>query len=186
MAATPRTAIQYFPKLLHRSKVAGDDNWRRLSEAANHAYAANNLPLAFDLYRGAMEEAERLFALASQNDLSVPVPVIYNISCHNLAEIAQRSGDENATEDFLIRAYDKLLATAASPGTPLELRLDCIQHLKHALTHLVRGLRQRGASDERVAEYVQRAKTAAFAVFHAARHVELSRTDCEYCSVISS
>jgi hypothetical protein len=186
MAATPQTVTQYSPTLLSRSKVAGDDNWRRLTEAANQAYAANNLQRAFGLYCDAMEEAERLFALASQDDLSVPVPVIYNISCHNLAEIAHRSGDESAAEGFLVRAYDKLLTAAASPGTPLQLRLGCIQHLKHALTLLVRNLKHRGASDESIAEYVERAKTVAVAVFHASKHAELSRADCEHCSVIPS
>lgn len=162
---------------------ADDANWRRITEAANATYATSDLGRARDLYRDALDEAERLFARAWVGGTSVPVPVIYNISCHNLAEIAERCGDKAAAEGFLVRAYDKLLASAASPETPLALRLDCTRHLKHALTLIVQHLQRRGAPDAEVANYVDRAKTTAFAVFHAAKHAEVADLNCGHCAV---
>ncbi|WP_315838223.1 hypothetical protein [Bradyrhizobium prioriisuperbiae] len=170
-----------FSAALSRARTGDDTTWRRTTEAANAAYATGDLRHAIDLYREALDEAERLFAAASFS--SVPVPVIYNISCHNLAEIVERSGDEGAAEDFLVRAYDKLLASAASPETPLPLRLDCVRHLKHALAQLVQHLRRRAAPDARIARYVDTAKTTAFAVFHAAKHAEIADLNCDHCAV---
>lgn len=163
-----------------------DVNWRRITEAANAAYATSDLGRAFDLYRDALDEAERLFARASATGTSVPVPVIYNISCHNLAEIAERSGDGAAAEGFLVRAYDKLLSSAASPNTPLPLRLDCTRHLKQALALLIQHLHRRGVPDATIVNYVERAKSTAFAVFYAAKHADLARSNCDHCGVLSS
>lgn len=186
-------------------KVADDAIWRRITEAANATYRSGNFRHAMSLYHDALDEAERLFVKASSsiaflnevefgsheenvskhNDsgVSVPVPVIYNISCHNLAEIVERSGDAEATENFLVRAYDKLLTSAGSPETPLPLRIDCVRHLEHALALLVQHLQRRAAPDARIASYVDGAKTTAFAVFHAAKHAEIAGLTCNHCAV---
>lgn len=166
--------------------IADDAVWREATEAANAAYAAGDVPRALALYHQGIDEAERLFALASNNGTSVPIAVIYNISCHNLAEIAERSGDEAAAEGFLVRAYDKLLASAASPETALPLRLDCTRHLKHALALLVRHLHRRAAPDAEIASYVDQAKATAFAVFHAAKHAEIAHLNCDHRAVLPS
>jgi hypothetical protein len=166
-----------------RAGVTDDKAWRQITEVANDAFASGDLHRAIGLYHDALDEAERLFAGASFSNVSVPVPVIYNISCHNLAEIAERSGDEGAAEDFLVRAYDKLRASAASPETPLPFRLDCIRHLKHALSLLVQYLHRRGARDDKAAKYVDQAKATAFAVFHAVKHAEVADLNCDHCAV---
>ena len=166
-----------------RVRVTDDTVWRRITEAANAAYTGGDLLHAIGLYRDALDEAEQLFARASSSSVSVPVPVIYNISCHNLAEIVERSGDEIAAEDFLVRAYDKLLASAASPETPLPLRLDCVRHLKHALALLVQHLHRRAAPDATIADYVDDAKATAFAVLLAAKHAEIAGLNWDHYTV---
>jgi hypothetical protein len=58
-----------------------------LTGAANEAFASGDLHRAQALYEEALEEAERLFALSETAPHPAPAPVIYNISCHNLAEM---------------------------------------------------------------------------------------------------
>ena len=166
-----------------RDGAADDAIWQAVTVAANAAYVARDLRRALDLYHSALDEAERLFALASKANLSVPAPVIYNISSHNLAEMAAQLGDEDSAEEFLVRAYDKLRASAASPETPLPLRLDCARHLKHGLALLVQHLHARAAPDAKIATYVEQAQAAAFAVFHAAKHAETARLNCDHPTV---
>lgn len=166
--------------------AAADQNWRTLTEAANQAYAADDLQSALELYHRALVEAERLFTQALRTAMSIPVPVIYNVSCHNLAEIARRAGHDDCAEALLMRAYDKLVTAAESPLTPLRLRLDCARHLKQALAILVQHLHRRNIPDERIAACVDRAKHAALTVFRTARHAELAKLDCEHCPLIPS
>ncbi|MGO3934281.1 hypothetical protein [Rhodopseudomonas pseudopalustris] len=170
------------PEAAKRYAVVDDDNWQRITEAANAAYVRNDLHRAHELYREALDEAEWLFARAwasGTSGMSVPVPVIYNISCHNLAEIAERSDSLADAECFLVRAYDKLLASAASAETPLALRLDCTRHLKHALAMLVQHLKRRRVSNAQIESYVDRAKTTALTVFHVAKKAQIAD---HYCS----
>jgi hypothetical protein len=165
---------------------AADDRWKALTAEANAAFASGHLALARTTYMDALDEAERLFSLALEGRTSIPVPVIYNVSCHNLSEVARESGDKSAAECLLVRAYDKLLASAASPETPLQLRLDSTEHLKHALSLLVQELHRNGAPDDRVADYVERARKTALVVFHVARHAEIAGDGCTHCSVLRS
>lgn len=183
-SVTDNTAPQPFAS--PPDPAAADQHWRMLTEAANQAYAANDLQGALEFYHRALEDAERLFALASRTAMSIPVPVIYNVSCHNLAEIARQAGHDDGAEALLIRAYDRLVISAESPLTPLRLRLDCARHLKQALAILVQHLHRRSVPDERIATYVDRARHAALTVFRTAQHAELAKLDCDHCPVIPS
>ena len=88
-----------------------------------------------------LAEAERLFRNAEIAGSSIPAATIYVISCHNLAEAARRTGEPEAAERWLLRAFERLAAAAESPATAFSLRLDCMRDLKFAFLNLVEGRR---------------------------------------------
>lgn len=164
----------------------GDTKWKRLTEKANQAYTQGDIPLARAAYEDALTEAEQLFDAALLDGGSLPVPVIYNVSCHNLAELEARQGNPEAAEVYFRKAYDRLLATARSPASPLPLRMACVQHLKHALVLLAQHLQARQAPDEVMAEIVSKAHETAFSVFRIAKHAELADAQCPHCPITPS
>jgi hypothetical protein len=154
--------------------TAEDSVWRRLTALGNHACETEYYACARRFYDEALVEAERLFDRAAAGPVSVPVAVIYNVSCHNLADLMERSGDARGAEAFLQQAFEKLMLCARSPKAPLPLRLACARNLKPALAVFVAALARRQAPELQIAEVVERAKATALAVFHAAEHVELA------------
>lgn len=164
----------------------GDRRWKRLTEQANNAYAQGDIPLAHAAYIDALSEAERLFTAAIKQPGRLPVAVIYNVSCHNLAELDERNGDSAAAAAFYRKAYDRLLDTARSPATPLAIRITCIQHLKPALAALVQHLRMHGADEDAIDGVIHQVYEAAVGVFRVARHAEYAGDDCPHCPIVPS
>ena len=165
----------------------GDQHWKRLTERANQLYTQGNISLARTVYIDALAEAERLFDAAIDQPGGLPVAVIYNVSCHNLAELAERTGDIRAAEIFYRKAYDRLLDTARSPTTPLATRIACVQHLKQALAVLVRHLRvAKASSPETIELIVFKARETAYSVFRIASHAKQADADCPHCPIIPS
>jgi len=163
-----------------------DLRWRELTDSANRAYQTGDLQAGRRFYDEALKEAERLFDLAATGVDSFPAAVIYNVSCHNLAELLQRSDDPAGAEALLQQAFEKLTHGARSPETPLPLRIACVQNLQHALAVFVESLTRRGAAESQIAQVVERARTAAFAVFHAAKHLQLAQDARGHCGGFSS
>ncbi|MBM7329217.1 hypothetical protein JS562_40095 [Agrobacterium sp. S2] len=164
----------------------GDRQWKTLTETANHTYAQGEIPLARTAYLDALEEAEHLFAAALVQSCRFPAPVIYNVSCHNLAELAERVGDSREAEAFYRKAYDRLFAAARSPATPLKMRIACVQHLKQALAALVQHLQSHGNDQDQIDATVRSALHLACDVFRIARHAEQVDNDCPHCPIVSS
>ncbi|WP_449255999.1 hypothetical protein [Bosea sp. (in: a-proteobacteria)] len=164
----------------------GDECWKRLTEQANKAYAEGRIAVARSGYEQALAEAERLFAAAARDAGALPLPVIYNISCHNLAELNERYGEVAKAEAWYRRAYERLLETARSPMAPLALRMTSVQHLKHALAVLVRHLRDREVADEAIGAIISEARHAAYTVFRIAQHAAQAEAACPHCPITRS
>lgn len=164
----------------------GDRRWKTLTETANHIYAQGEIPLARTAYLDALEEAEQLFAAALVQSCRFPAPVIYNVSCHNLAELAERAGNSREAEDFYRKAYERLFAAARSPSTPLQMRIACVQHLKQALAVLVQHLQIHGDDQDQIDATVRGAFHLACDVFRIARHAEQADNNCPHCPIVSS
>ncbi|WP_299472879.1 hypothetical protein [uncultured Paracoccus sp.] len=164
----------------------GDRRWKTLTETANQTYAQGEIPLARTAYLDALEEAEQLFAVALIQSCRFPAPVIYNVSCHNLAELAERVGDSREAEAFYRKAYDRLIEAARSPATPLSMRIACVQHLKQSLAALAQHLRSHECEEDVVDTAIRKAYDVAFDVFRVARHAEQADNDCPHCPIVSS
>lgn len=163
--------------------TGGDRRWKRLTERGNEAYAQGDIPLAQAFYEDALIEADRLFDAALSSIGSLPVPVIYNVSCHNLAELSERSGNRKNAEAFYQKAYDRLLDAAQSPTVPLGLRVSCVQHLKHALAVLVQHLRTSGGPEDRIGDVISRAHNTAYSIYRIAQHEMQADADCPHCPI---
>jgi len=124
--------------------------------------------------------------MALSQPIRVPAPIIYNVSCHNLAELCERAGDKAAAESFYLRAYDRLLAAAQSPSTPIRMRVFCVQHLKHALAVLAQHLRIEQANEDRIGALAGNVHKAAYSVFWVTSHAERAEMNCDHCPVIPS
>lgn len=172
--------------LLRTALSSGDGRWKRLIEQGNQAYAQGNIPLALAAYTDALAEAERLFDAADGDRGSVPVPVIFNISCHNLAELFEKSGDAAKAEAYYQMACDRLLETARCPTTLLDLRIVCAQHLKHALATLIQHLHKHGASNDRIGAIISKVHHAVYSVYQVAEHAAQANDNCAHCSVTLS
>ncbi len=166
--------------------ATGDQSWKEMTEQANRAYARDDFPRARTLYLEALSEAQALFDAALVGRSTLPVPVILNISCHNLAELEEKQGNRETSESYFRLAFDRLIETARSPASPLPLRLASAQHLKHALAVLVQHYRKVGKPDHEVSADISRAKETAFSVLHVARHAEIADASCAHCKIASS
>ena len=158
----------------------GDRRWKRLTEQANAAYRQGGIPLARAAYDDALTEAEKLFETAMSLPASFPAPVIYNISCHNLAELCDKAGEKEQAGAFYRQAYDRLLLAAQSSATPLGMRVSCVQHLKLALAVLIQHLQSDPNSDPIIADVIDRARITAYSVFRIAEHARQADADCPY------
>ncbi|MDX3928948.1 MAG: hypothetical protein QHC90_24490 [Shinella sp.] len=164
----------------------GDQRWKKLTEQANMAYARGDISLARSGYEAALAEAERLFEAAMERPGRFPAPVIYNVSCQNLAELENRHGDRSKAEAFYRKACDQLHDAARSPATSLAMRVACVQHLKPALAALAQHLQVHGAGEDALEEVIHRTYETALAVFRVARHAEHAGDDCPYCPIVPS
>ena len=164
----------------------GDRYWKRLTERANTAYSQGEISLARGIYGDALAEGERLFNAVLEKPCHYSAPVIYNVSCHNLAELENGEGNHLEAEGLYRRAYERLLEAARSSSSPMAMRVACVQHLKQALAALAHHLRSRGRDDGVIDRAVQEAYGTAFAVFRAARHAEQAGGDCPHCPIIPS
>lgn len=161
-------------------------NWKRLTEQANFAYAQGDMPLALAIYEEALTEAEKLIDAQLGESETIPVPVMYNISCHNLAELFERSGEIRKAEHYYQLAYDRLMRAAQTPATTLPMRISCLQHLKHALAVLVRHLEQQGDPDRRIGSLISEAHQVAYTVFQVAQHASQADETCSPCTITQS
>ena len=161
--------------------VAGSDAlWKALTQQGNAARASGDAAAARALYEDALAEAERVFATARLGlmpDAAALAPVLYNISCSNLAQHRLELGDAQGALQARERAFERLEQTAgdtpaAATPAPLELRVSCARHLQVAAAALVEALLERGAY-ERAEACVRRANAAIFAA------VELARTSAQ-------
>ncbi|HTV20508.1 MAG TPA: tetratricopeptide repeat protein, partial [Polyangiaceae bacterium] len=122
--------------------TSSDALWKALTQQGNAARANGDATAARALYEEALAEAERVFEtarLALMPDAAALAPVLYNISCANLAQQRQECGDADAAIAWLERAFDRLLHTtegavscapSATPSAcatpaPRTLRLAC-------------------------------------------------------------
>ncbi|WP_439271764.1 DUF2753 family protein [Pseudochrobactrum sp. HB0163] len=169
--------------LPHTALSSGDDHWKRFIEQGNQAYAQGDIPLALAAYTDALAEAERLFDAADSNSGSVPLPIIFNISCHNLAELFEKSGDVAKAEVYYQMACDRLLEAARCPTTLLDLRIVCAQHLRHALATLIQHLHKHGASSDRIGAIISKVHHAVYTVYQVAEHAAQANDNCAHCSV---
>lgn len=161
-----------------------DHLWLELTGIANKVFAAGEHDPARTLYLRALEEAERLFARQKPDNLAVPLPVIVNISCHNLAALLVSLGRQAEATQHLVRAFDLLVGTASQRSAPLPLRIGCAQHLKYALAELVPHLERTGAARAETDGYVARAKAVALSVHHAAEHQRrMDGPACGHCDL---
>ena len=138
-----------------------DDVWKRLTLQANQAKAASDAESARSLYRAALAEAERVFGAAASGALPAAralAPMLYNISCHNLAQHLLDEGEEQVAIDLFERAFERLEAAILAP-LELDWRISCARHLQVSTAALAEVLIGRGAR-ERVENYVARANAA--------------------------
>lgn len=185
MATTNRVTLEPSPMVKAAARI-GDRRWKRLTEQGNEAYAQGDVPLAQAFYEDALTEAERLFEAAIGGEGSLPVPVIYNIACHNLAELFERSGDRNRAQACFMKAYERLLHAAQSPAAPIGLRVSCVQHLKHALAVLVQHLRSNGGPEDLIGDVINRAHNTAYSIYRIAQHEMQADAECPHCPIALS
>lgn len=140
--------------------------WRALTNEANVAFKRGHDVRARVLYEAALAEAEALFAAAAErlSDEAIDLaPTAYNLSCHNVAELARRQKDHATEGIFLHRAYERLVSIAESPSAPLPLRACCIRPLSAASASLIGYFAEQGKRAAAVA-CTERAKAATFEV----------------------
>ena len=140
--------------------------WRALTKEANAAFDQGHDVRARVLYEAALAEADSLFAAAAERlseDAVDLAPTAYNLSCHNVAELARRQKDHATEGIFLHRAYERLVSVAESPAAPLRLRAGCIRPLSAASASLIGYFAEQG---KRAAAFActERAKAATFEV----------------------
>lgn len=190
MNAVSSTGFTQGAQSLRSPQVAivdsGDRRWKHLTEQANTAYRQGDIPLAHAAYEDALTEAERLFAVALSRQVRFPAPVIYNVSCHNIAELCAAADRSQDASVYYRRAYDRLLEAAHSPETPLDLRISCVQHLKHALAVLVQHLSTNNSEEQLIGEIIDQAHKTAYSVFRIAQHARHADEDCPHCPITIS
>lgn len=165
-------------KLGAGSAAAVDAHWKHLTGIANEAFVEGNLERAKTLYSAALDEAERLFNASIEHPVPVPASVIFNVSCHNLAEFFRHVGDSESCERMLLHAFNRLGETAKTPATRLKQRLACVEDLKRALIALVAHLKSRQADAGEIEGYIRRARAIALSVFHANEYAHRWDDNC--------
>jgi hypothetical protein len=120
------------------NEKALDTKWRTLTEAGNRAQERGDHVGALQFYEAALTEAARMLAAAIDGGSPLLAPMLYNISCANQAETVLQTGDSVSARRLLLQAFEKLLAVAGCPASPIALRINCVRHLGYSLTILAR------------------------------------------------
>lgn len=172
--------------------TGSDALWKALTQQGNAARAQGDAAAARALYEAALAEAERVFETAQGElmpDAAALAPVLYNISCSNLAQHRRELGDAAGALAALERAFERLAQTAGDPpatsapdavtavtagatAAPRELRLSSAKHLQLAAAAFIEALVEQGER-ERAEACVRRANAAISAA------VELARTSAQ-------
>lgn len=174
------------PSTFTATCITRDHLWLELTAAANHAFKEGAIDKAETLYRRGLAEAERLFAARDETAISVPLPVIINLACHNLAQLVTLQGNEAECQQLLTLAFERLVGVARAPDTPPSLRIASIQHLKYALAELAGHLAKQDAPEPPLSHYVERLQQARAAVSHAIKHIERTNdwARCGHCLMV--
>jgi len=163
--------VQGPEQVVSSAAPAGSDAlWKSLTLRANQARERGEQEEARALYEAALAEAEQLFRAASgaASEIAAVAPIVYNVSCHNLAQQLLEQDDAAGAASLYERAFDRLERAAASEHAPHSLRASCARHLQIAAAPLVQHLVEREAR-EQAQRYLERANVAISAV------VELTR-----------
>lgn len=145
------------PTPMASSNTSSDLLWQRLTRLANTLYENGDAHRAFEEYRRALHEAERLLALAQNGAGPARAASIFVISHHNMAEIAVDIKTPDAARHFQT-PFDTLLTLAALPSTPIALRESCIANLKEATSGLVAYLQDSGAPTSAIADVIKKVR----------------------------
>jgi hypothetical protein len=155
-----------FMSPLTPSRPAPDALWRALTRQAHRAFADGQDFRARQLYDEALSEAELVFvaaALPGNGEATYAAPVLYNVSCYNVAELARRQRDPHTEGIYIYRAFERLLRAAESRDTLYELRACAVRHLGVAVETLVAYLVQHDLSETANA-HAERARLATLEV----------------------
>jgi hypothetical protein len=151
-----------------KPSIGSDHTWKSLTLAANSAWDGGDDCAARDAYRHALQEAERLLALAEQGAGPIKSPMLVVISHHNLAEVALRDGQMDLALSHYQTPFDRLLTLASLRSTPADLRQSCAANLKEATIALVMHLQSTGAHIQAITDIVRRARFVANSATHPA------------------
>lgn len=112
-----------------------DTRFRDLTRQGNEAFAAGHHDRAQHFYEAALAEARTVFRKACEEagTTVLVAPMLLNIACQNLATVRRLSGDETGAVRLVRHAIERLVDTAATVTCPLEMRINCARHLRHAL-----------------------------------------------------
>jgi hypothetical protein len=148
------------------SRSAHVTAWRGLTAHGNRAFEGGRDVDARQLYEQALEEAEAIFAAAlieADPESMRLAPLLYWISCNDIAQLARRQGDDQTSGIFLFRAFERLVRVAEAERSPLELRSRCALHLNVVTSALAGYLLELGSSAKAEA-FIERSNRAINAV----------------------
>ncbi|UXN04067.1 DUF2753 domain-containing protein [Bartonella sp. HY406] len=160
----------------------GDQNWQNYTKLANEAFKHGEIEQAVHFYSQAFGEAEILFHAAIAGEGRDTAPMLYNISCHNLAALEMWRNNRLEADYYYYKAYHQLLDIASAVDTFPNLRLACVQHLKFSLIALVDHLVKHQIDKDHIIQLKQDAAKVALNVYHMAEHMLKAKQDCPHCS----
>lgn len=146
------------PTSHYPSDAASDLLWQRLTKAANGLYQSGDGRRAYEEYRRALREAERLLSLAGRGTGPTEAAMALLISHHNLAELALDMGQPDLATQHYQEAFDTLLTLAGLCSTPAALRQSCAANLKEATIALATHLQACGAPVSAITDTIRKAR----------------------------
>lgn len=159
----------------------GDQNWQNYTKLANEAFKHGEIEQAQHYYSQAFGEAEILLNAAVAGEGRVTAPMLYNISCHNLAALEMWRNHRSEADYYYYKAYHQLLDIASNIDTLPNLRLACVQHLKFSLIALIEHLVTHQFDKEHIIQLKQDAARVALNVYQMAEHMLKAKQDCSHC-----
>lgn len=121
--------------------------WQTLTARAERARNLRGFGLARALYEDAIEQADALLLLAHQLptvEVTWLAPVLYELSCRHVVQLARQLKDADAEGIFLYRAFERLVQVGEQQNAPVTLRSSCVGLLPEVLAALVPYLGQHG------------------------------------------
>jgi hypothetical protein len=121
--------------------------WRTLVARAEAACAQRGFGQARALFEDALAQANALLLLGYQlptEEVTWLAPVLYERSCHQVAQLARELRDTAGEGIFLYRAFERLVQVAEERGAPVTLRVSCAGLLPDALGALVAYFAEQG------------------------------------------